>query len=150
MATVGKDNNGNDRPPVFPVFVFVDIDGTVFRPENIWPNFQQICISADNLTIHGGAFTFRVPPQNYEIIKHMRNSQRKLKLALYRSLDGIYSDTTFDFIYHSCFEGCPFCIIRQLHQSGNLIFESKHFLNIYKYFKCINVWYTYRIVECFY
>ena len=102
-----------------------------------WFNFQQICITSDNLTIHGGAFSFRVPPQNYEIIKHMRNSQRKLKLALYRSLDGIYSDTTFDFIYHSCFEGCPFCIIRQLHQSGNLISESKHFLDISKYFKCL-------------
>jgi len=99
-------------PPAFPVFIFVDESGTVSRPEHYYPMFKQINIQACDLQIHGGAFIFRVPAQNYDVIEQMKNNGKQLRLALWRSLDGIYSDTHFDFAYHRCYEGCPFCIIR--------------------------------------
>ena len=51
-------------PPVFPVFVFVDENGTITRPEQQNPRFQQIDTGSSNLTIHGGAFIFKVPAQH--------------------------------------------------------------------------------------
>ena len=99
-------------PPVFPVFVFVDENGTITRPEQQNPRFQQIDTGSSNLTIHGGAFIFKVPPQHYDVICQMTNYQKKLRLALYRSLDNTYSETSFDFVYTRHYEGCPFCIIR--------------------------------------
>ena len=100
------------NPPVFPVFIFADETGTISRPETDWPMFKQINVSSGNLTIHGGAFIFNVPSQNYDVIRQMKSKGKKLRLALYRCLDGVYSDTTFDFDYHPHYDGCPFCIIR--------------------------------------
>jgi len=111
VATVGKEGNRKGCPAVFPVFIFVAADGTISRPEHFWPRFNQINTQSDNLTTHGGAFIFKVPKQEYEVIEQINKSQRKLKLSLYRSLDGIYSGTTFDFDYLPHFAGCPFCII---------------------------------------
>ena len=55
---------------------------------------------------------FTIPPQNYEIIKEIDNSEKKLRLSLYRSLDGVYAEKTFSFKYHPHYDRCAFCIIR--------------------------------------
>ena len=132
------------KPPVFPVFIFVDEFGKISRPEIFWPMFKQINIQSCNLTIHRGAFIFNVPPQNYEVIRQMNMNGKKLKLALYRSLDGIYSDTSFDFDYHTCYDGCPFCIIRlgkliveYIFQSLDLIVHTSKIEYCVPYFKFI-------------
>ena len=128
-ATVGRDGNRDMLPPVFPVFVFVDEYGTISRPEVYWPLFKQINIQSCNLTNHSGAFIFRVPAQSYDVIREMKKNGKKLRVALYRSLDNIYSDTSFDFDYHQHYDGCPFCIIRL----GMLLYSRyfKHFCTIF-------------------
>ena len=127
-ATVGNNSNKDLSPPVFPVFVFVDTYGTVSIPN--YPGFNQIDRSSDNLTIHGGSFIFKVPEQNYDVIDKMKKSGMKLKLALYRSLDCIYSDTKFDFDYHHHELGCPFCIIRE----GMLSFFNNNCIKFWPYY----------------
>ena len=102
-------------PPVFPVFIITNEANSLFdrmRPEKIWKGFNQIETNAANLTIHGGSFSFRVPPQNHDVIEQIQNTGHQLKIALYRSLDGTYSDTAFNFNYVRHFDGCPFCEIR--------------------------------------
>ena len=71
------------------------LDGT----EKIWKDFNQIETDATNLMIHGGSFIFTVPPQNYDVIEAIQKTGHRLKLALYRSLDGTYSETAFNFDY---------------------------------------------------
>ena len=128
-ATVGRDGNRDMLPPVFPIFIFVDECGTISRPEDYCQMFKQIDIQSCNLTIHGGAFIFKVPAQNYEVIRQMKRNGKNLRLALYRSLDGIYSDTTFDFDYHPHYDGCPFCIIRL-----GILLLSRYFKNLHNRF----------------
>ena len=102
-------------PPVFPVFIIInksDILVDKMRPEKIWKDFNQIETDSTNLMIHGGSFIFTVPPQKYEVIDAIRNTGHRLKLALYRSLDGTYSETAFNFDYLPHYDGCPFCTIR--------------------------------------
>lgn len=122
IATVKKDgvlptveNNWPLTPPVFPVFIITHESNSLFnrmRPEKIWKTFNQIDTNATNLAIHGGSFSFKVPPQDNDVIEQIQSTGHRLKIALYRSLDGTYSETAYNFDYVRHFDGCPFCEIR--------------------------------------
>ena len=109
------ENDWSLTPPVFPVFILINESNSLLnriRPERIWKDFNQIETNATNLAIHGGSFIFPVPPQNFEVIQQIQNAGHRLKIALYRSLDGTYSENAFNFDYVQHFDGCPFCEIR--------------------------------------
>ena len=106
------ENEWPATPPVFPVFIITNDGMNKMRPEKIWKDFNQIETDATNLMIHGGSFIFTVPSQNYDVIEAIQKTGHRLKLALYRSLDGTYSETAFNFDYLPHYDGCPFCVIR--------------------------------------
>ena len=103
--------------PVVPVFIVVDQSGRQ-KAESYFSNFGYSFnpIAASTITTHHGAFSFKVPPQTHDMVDQlyrMKKSGKKLKLALYRSIDGMFSETSFDFDYYHCINACPYCIIRE-------------------------------------
>ena len=129
--------------PVVPVFIVVDQSAvrgisrhSRQKAESYFSNFGYSFnpIDASTITTHHGAFSFKVPPQTHDMVDQlyrMKKSGKKLKLALYRSIDGMFSATSFDFDYYHCFNACPYCIVReggsqedQMNQNGKRLREN--------------------------
>ena len=124
--------------PVCPVFIVVDQSDTHGhqKAESYFSKSEHSFnpIAANTITAHHGAFSFMVPPQSHEMVDQlyrMKSYGKKLKLALYRSIDRTFSETSFDFDYHRHFNGCLYCALRgcgsqedQINQNGKRLREN--------------------------
>ena len=119
-----------------PIFVFADspTDENPRKVNDLFRNFKQISMDENSEILHNSTFAFKIPQQNPDVIKALKQYHQKIYITLFREIDQQFAKDMIRFDYEVCDESeedCANCVMvskfGSAGKSGNFTKKSGEF-----------------------